>query len=248
MCSLHPRFDDDYLYFFEQTHHDDRNRRQSEFILEALNLQSGERVLDVPCGYGRIANRLAAKGIEVVGVDAQTAYVNRAKETASDQLLQGINYEVGDMRDLRWHAEFDALICWYISLGYYDDATDEVILRQFRKVLKPGGRLLIEHINLSGYLRSLPSRGLQYGISERDSSVMILEASFDLETSRNIVNRRVYRDGNVRECRFSVRCYSLTEINKMLECAGFSNIRVTNRENAALSLNDDRMFVYAEAE
>lgn len=55
-------FDEDYLYFFDLLFGEERNERDVETIWCLLELEPGMEVLDLGCGHGRIANRLAARG------------------------------------------------------------------------------------------------------------------------------------------------------------------------------------------
>ena len=50
--------------------------QQIEQIVRATGIGSGMRVLDVPCGTGRVAKRLAARGIDVVGVDLTDRFLD----------------------------------------------------------------------------------------------------------------------------------------------------------------------------
>jgi SAM-dependent methyltransferase len=63
-------FGDDYLYFYEHQLRDEQSERDTDDIVRFLDLHPGDSVLDAPCGHGRISNRLAARGMRVVGVDA----------------------------------------------------------------------------------------------------------------------------------------------------------------------------------
>jgi cyclopropane fatty-acyl-phospholipid synthase-like methyltransferase len=59
-------FDEDYLYFYDEVLSAERADADAEVVARLLRLEPGARVLDVPCGTGRIAGRLAARGCEVV--------------------------------------------------------------------------------------------------------------------------------------------------------------------------------------
>lgn len=243
--SLDPRFDDNYLYFFEVLHHEARNERQARFILENLALAPGAEVLDAPCGYGRIARLLANAGCRVTGVDANPEYIARARLEAGSFPNDCLAYHVGDMREIVWEANFDAVICWYISLGYYDDATDLEILRRFHRCLRPGGRLLVEHVHLPQYLRAFGERGPQVGFSRRGDDLMLLEVEYDLQESRSRVRRTVVREGRTSTCSFSLRLYSVAEFRNLLQAAGFLDIHAFGRDGAPLEMNHDRVFFNA---
>ena len=61
------------------------------------------RVLDMPCGEGRIAGRLARMGCEVVGVDYTEPWIELARKQYPEAA-----FHRGDMRSLEYDQEFDA--------------------------------------------------------------------------------------------------------------------------------------------
>ena len=72
-------FGDDYPYFYEESIDDEHSDADTAEILGLLDLPPGSRILDAPCGHGRIARRLAAAGMEVTGVDLTPAYLEQAR-------------------------------------------------------------------------------------------------------------------------------------------------------------------------
>src|SRR3954469_16526802 len=47
-------FDEDYVYFYSAHHTPEVNQQQAQKIVALLNLKPDHKILDVPCGYGRI--------------------------------------------------------------------------------------------------------------------------------------------------------------------------------------------------
>ena len=72
-------FGDDYLYFYEDSIDGEHSDADATEILGLLDLPAGSRILDAPCGHGRIARRLAAAGMDVTGVDLTPAYLALAR-------------------------------------------------------------------------------------------------------------------------------------------------------------------------
>lgn len=109
------------------------------FLVDALGLRPGQRVLDVGCGPGRHARALAERGIEVVGVDISPRFVELAAEGAPP----GATFRVGDARQLSFDAEFDAVISLCqggFGLVRGDDAS---VLDGMARATTPGGRLAL---------------------------------------------------------------------------------------------------------
>ncbi|MGA2933378.1 MAG: class I SAM-dependent methyltransferase, partial [Acidimicrobiales bacterium] len=126
-------FGDDYLYFYEESIDDEHSDADTAEILGLLDLPPGSRILDAPCGHGRIARRLAAVGMQVTGVDLTPAYLEQAR--ADPRLpADAVTYLQGDVRSLPVDGPFDAVVCWLNSFGYYDDDDCHRVLREFHRV------------------------------------------------------------------------------------------------------------------
>jgi SAM-dependent methyltransferase len=97
-------------------------------------------VLDVACGTGEHAKRLAADGFEVDGLDLSPEFVAiaRAKHAAG-------RFFVGDMSDFQIPHRYDAVVCLFSSIGYVRTLDRfESALGCFREHLAAGGVIIIE--------------------------------------------------------------------------------------------------------
>jgi ubiquinone/menaquinone biosynthesis C-methylase UbiE len=212
-------FDEDYLYFYEpilaQTSDAD-----SEVIWQLLGLDAGAQALDLACGYGRIAERLAQRGASVAGLDSSPLFLEHARQSAAAAGLE-IEYVQGDMRALPWPAErFDAVVSWFTSFGYFSDEENRQVLRDACRVLEHGGRLLIELNNLPQLL----ARWLPTVVLERDGDFVIDRHRFDPVTGRAVTERLVVRNSRTRRFNFSVRMFVAAELRDWLLDAGFSAV------------------------
>lgn len=115
-----------------------------ELIVHVLELKPGDRVLDLACGSGEHARRLAKRGMEVMGVDIAPSLVAHCHEQAAKQGITIARFEQGDMRELDYNDEFDAVLLLSGSFGFFDDATNEDVLARIARALRPGGRVLID--------------------------------------------------------------------------------------------------------
>jgi len=106
-----------------------------------LNLKTGDRILDIACGEGRIAAAMTDLGAQVSGVDASPGLIDAAKARKLPRSL----FAVGDARQLgklpdEFKAEpFDAAVC-IMSLMNINPISD--VLEGTSKLLKPGGRFV----------------------------------------------------------------------------------------------------------
>jgi len=119
--------------------------QEVDHVIEVLGLQSGDHVLDVGCGTGRHAHELARRGIGVHGIDISQRFVEIAQSNAPD----GATFERGDARMLRFHEEFDAVIC--LCQGAFGmmtaDGEDAAVVAGMAAALRPDGRLALSAFN-----------------------------------------------------------------------------------------------------
>lgn len=115
------------------------------FLVSALGLSEGARVLDVGCGPGRHAHALAKRGMIVHGVDISAEFV----EIARDGAPPGATFERADARELRFDREFDAVIC--LCQGAFGLMTepggDLAVLDGITRAATVGGRVALSAFN-----------------------------------------------------------------------------------------------------
>jgi SAM-dependent methyltransferase len=233
-------FDDDYLYFFADAL-EERSNAETDLIWRLLDLRPGMQVLDLACGHGRIANRLAQRGCQVTGLDVTAAFLERAR---ADAAARGVivDYVQGDMRQLPWRHRFDRIVSWFTAFGYFDDAGNRQVLAQAAGALRPGGQLVVELNNypvlVRGYLPSV--------VTGRDTDMVIDQHRLDPLTSRGIVTRTVIRDGKVRQTSFFTRLLTFPELRDWLLAAGFSAVAGYGEDGSPLATEHRRLITVAE--
>lgn len=171
-----------------------------DFLVRQLNLQPGNRILDVGCGPGRHAHELARRGFVVYGIDISQTFVDMARANAVD----GCSFERMDARTMSFDGEFDAVIC--LCQGAFGLMTasghDMDVLTGIRRALKPGGALALSAFN--AYFAVKYFEAAQF---DADNGV-----SHELTEVRN-------QDGDVMEADLWTGCYTPRELRLMLEKA-----------------------------
>jgi len=238
-------FGDDYLYFYQESIDDGHSDTDTAEILGLLDLAPGSRILDAPCGHGRIARRLAAAGMRVTGVDLSPAFIDLAR---ADRVGPhgSVAYQVGDLRRLPCAGPFDAVVCWYTSFGYCDDADCARVLTEFRRVLRPGGTVVIETMHHDGAVRHFTAEPDATVITRGDDAQLDV-SRFEPLTGRMETERTVYRSGQVRRSSHSIRLPTPPEWVAWLEAAGFDDVRFSAGGGGPLELDSWVVVVRATA-
>lgn len=233
-------FDDDYLFFYANILTDEVSDRQTDLIWSLLELEPGAQALDLACGHGRIANRLAVKGASVTGLDLTPRFLDQAREDAQARGVE-VDYVNGDMRELVWEDRFDAVTCMFTSFGYFDDDDNRRVLRAVRRALRPGGRLCLDLNHLPWLLRNFRDRE----VVERDGQWMIDRNRYEPLIGRTINDRTIIRDGRQRSLQFSVRMFTFPEVRDWLLAAGFGEVDGFSGRGEELTIDEPRMVLIA---
>jgi len=99
-----------------------------------------DKILDLCCGYGRIATPLMLEGYDVIGVDISHELIRRTSNRYPSSFL------AGNMRDLPFEDQsFDFVFCVWASFNFLLTTSDQLrVLEEMSRILRPGGRALIE--------------------------------------------------------------------------------------------------------
>lgn len=205
----------------------EQTRADVDRIERLLELQPASRVLDVPCGDGRIAMELARRGHRAHGVDVNASIVSEGRARAASEGLD-VELAQGDMRALDLPAErFDAACCWWGSFGYFDDEGDAAFLRAVSRALVPGGRFVIDMANLA---EALLPRYERKGWGKAGPIHVLEDRRLDLRRSRIEVDWLfVHEDGRRSAVTSSMRLYAFRELAELLESFGFEDVQAIDR-------------------
>jgi SAM-dependent methyltransferase len=173
--------------------------QEVDFLVDALQLAPGDRVLDVGCGPGRHAKAFVARGLDVVGVDLSPDFLALARAAVPDA-----TFVEADVRALDFDEEFDALVCLCQGgFGLLGGDDDEHVFARFARALKPTGRLAC-----TAFSSYFAVRHLEDG------------DTFDPATGVNH-ERATLRDpdGNEREFDLWTTCFTARELRLLAERA-----------------------------
>jgi len=135
-------------------------RRKVEILLDRLRLEAGDRLLEIGCGWGGLAEQAAERGAQVTGLTLsaeQKAYADRRLAAAG--LANRAEIRLMDYRDVE--ASFDAVasveMVEAVGQEYWPD-----YLRTIARVLKPGGRAALQLISIRSDLFDAYARSTDF--------------------------------------------------------------------------------------
>ena len=137
-------FDSPYYDLLYQNRNDEEAVDCIQKFSDYLNIQKGNKVLDVACGKGRHSKAFADKGFDVIGFDIAPKSIIEAKKFEQENL----HFYLHDMRSPFWINYFDYAFNFFTSFGYFKTMREHNdALRTIAQSLKMNGIFLIDYLN-----------------------------------------------------------------------------------------------------
>ena len=195
----------------------------AESVIKIAGLTKGSSVLDAGCGPGRISVELAAKGLDVIGVDIIQSELDAAKDSAD---AEGVKLDLinCDLRSFKSQKKFDCAINLYTSFGYCDTIEEDFqILKNIADSLRDNGFFILECTSRETAILYFTD-GEWF---ERSGLTVLTQFSVEgawegLRSKWTIINR----DGQRIEHEFVQRLYSAIELKRMMIRAGFNSVEI----------------------
>jgi SAM-dependent methyltransferase len=215
-------FDELYLRTYAPRMDEERTEREARGAAALAGVGPGGDVLDAPCGYGRHALVLARDGHRVTGVDRSPVLLEEARRASGGAAWP--RWVQGDLREPLPFADasFDAVLNLFSSfVGYYDAAADTRFVAEARRVLRPGGRFVLETMSRDRLMSRFSPRdwdrvpgGVVFDERRWEAVAGTVETSHELRLD----------DGERRSVTYRIRVFTATDIDALLRTAGFGHV------------------------
>jgi SAM-dependent methyltransferase len=192
-----------------------------EQVLAAHGIAGPARILDLFCGDGRIGLELAVRGHDVTGLDRSASMLAAARERS---LVVGARIELVEEDARLAHrlgGHFDVVACWGSSFGYFEETADDLeVLEAIRRVLRPGGVLLLETAHRDRIAIAHASDAQLRDWWHGDGYTVLRERWFDPTSGRAGEDLQITLPDGTRERRgLSLRAYTATELVALCRAA-----------------------------
>lgn len=179
--------------------------RSVKWLIETLELETGDPVLDLGCGPGLYASRFARAGLQVTGVDYSRRSINYARNSAVENGLN-IDYRYQNYLDLNEESQYQAAFLIYGDFCPLNPEQRSRLLRNIYRALKSNGKFMLDvttrehrkkhgnknkwHALESGFWKPGPHLVLEQGFDYPEQSVWldqytIIEADGKISVYRN---------------------------------------------------------------
>ena len=171
-------FDQDYLRLAEELFNQADSQKQALDLWSMLDLSPGCRILDAPCGWGRLSRELALLGAIVLGVDQSETLLAAAESRRGDMGPERLRYLQHDLRTPLSQTGFDVACNIFTSFGYGTKEDDLALFGTLREAVRAGGRVLVE-TNHRDSLCAFLAHGAKGSRRLLDGTLFLDEPEFD---------------------------------------------------------------------
>ena len=235
LCGDSPPFGDIYAGIYDAINHDKDYSSECD-LLERIFSQYAQipvrRILDLGCGTGHHAERLAERGYEVVGVDRSPHMVGLARSRhPKNHSTQHPDYYLDDLRSFRIDRKFDAAIMMFAVLSYQLEDHDVLAALETTRVhLREGGLLLFDFWYGPAVHHQRPTNRTKTTNTGKHRIIRQASAVMDEKHHRVAVNFHVDRIAKGASTQtdetHSLRYFFEPEIHDFLKKAGFLPQRI----------------------
>jgi len=217
-------------------------KAEVDVFTKAGDIKQGQVILDLCCGQGRHSLELASRGYNnIYGLDYSHLLINTAKERAVVAGLDKVtSFQQGDASRIPFASQtFDIVMCLGNSFGYFHSLHDDMgVLQEIARVLKPGGRLVLDLAD-GDYLRSnYQPRSWEWV----DSTMFVVREREMAEDGQRLISREIISltdKGVIKDQIYSERLFNFEAISQMLIGMGVGNTNLFKELNTDSKRDQD---------
>lgn len=219
--------------------------QEVDFLVSELNLQLGQHILDIPCGYGRHAIELSKKGFNVTGIDISQTFIKGLTEKIN---LQGLNITAiqADILVIDIKEKFSGAVCLGNSFGYFNADKMKLFVEKVAASLETGAKFII---NSGMIAESILPNFSNYKINNSytvGNITMDVTNIYNVEDSYMISNLFYTKEGKTEEHSFKHYVFTLGEVKRLLQSYGLRTLATYNSPTKTeYNIGDQQVYIVA---
>ncbi len=223
----------------------DVTRQEVDFLLNELGIQSGQSILDVPCGFGRHAIEFAKKGFNVTGIDISETFIKGLADKIHTEKLS-IKAQCADILTVNITQKFSAAVCLGNSFGYFNKQRMKIFVEKVAASLQAGAKFIINSGMVAESVLPNFSHYNKVNVYTVGNITMNVFNQYNVQDSF-MVSRLLYtKEGNTEEHIFKHYVYTLGEINRLLKLYGLHTIATySSTLKEEYTLADKQVYIVA---
>jgi cyclopropane fatty-acyl-phospholipid synthase-like methyltransferase len=218
-------------------------RQEVDFLMEELNIDQGQHLLDIPCGFGRHSIEFAKRGIFVTGVDISKTFIDGLTQRVEDEKLS-VTPVLADILKMNLQQKFSGAVCMGNSFGYFSFDKMELFVKKISNCLDSGARFIIN----SGMIAEsiLPNFSKNRSFTIDDIKMDILN-TYCIDDSF-IISDILYTKGDKTEKHsFKHYVFTVSDVKRLLKEYGLKVIATYNSPaKTEFQFGDHQIYIVAE--
>ncbi len=224
----------------------DVTKQEVDFLLSELNLQKGQHIIDIPCGFGRHAIELSKKGFNVTGIDISETFIKGLTEKVNSEKLN-IKAIQADVLKVQLNEKFSGAVCLGNSFGYFNIDRMKLFVEKISSSLETGSKFIIN----SGMIAEsiLPnfvnySKNNSYTVG---NITMAVTNTYNVEDSYMRSDLLYTKEGKTEEHSFKHYIFTLGEVKRLLKLYGLTTIAIySSTSKEEYNLGDQQVYIVAK--
>jgi len=218
------------------------------FLVSELVLQPGQKILDIPCGFGRHSIELARLGFDVTGIDiSQTFIQSLTRQIESERL--NIKAIVADILNVQLNEKFSGAVCLGNSFGYFSFDKMKIFVEKVSSSLEIGSKFII---NSAMVAESILPNFLHYAKNKTytiGNIIMEVTNAYQAMDSYMVSNLHYATEDKTEEHSFKHYVFTLGEITRLLKSYGLKTTAIySSPSKEEYKLGDQQIYIVARKE
>lgn len=226
----------------------DVTKQEVDFLLSELNLQTGQHILDIPCGFGRHAIELSKRGFNVTGIDISETFIKGlTKKIFSEKL--NIKAIQADILTIQLNETFSGAVCLGNSFGYFNIDRIKLFVEKVSSSLEIGSKFII---NSGMIAESILPNFLNYSKNKSynvGNITMDVTNIYNIEDSYMVSNLLYSKEGKIEKHSFKHYVFTLGEVKRLLKSYGLKTIATySSTSKEEYKLGDQQVYIVSKKE
>lgn len=222
--------------------------QEVDFLLSELNLQQGQQILDIPCGFGRHSIELSKRGFNVTGIDISERFIKSLRERIISERLN-IKAIQADILAVQLSEKFSGALCLGNSFGYFDIERMRLFVEKVASCLQPGSKFII---NSGMVAESILPNFLNYSKHKSytvGNITMEVTNIYHVSESYMISNLLYTKEDKTQRHSFKHYVFTLGEVKRLLKSYNFrTTATYSSTSKTDYKLGDQQVYIISEKE
>ena len=222
--------------------------QEVDFLLTELNLQKGQHILDIPCGFGRHAIEFSKRGFHVTGIDISQTFIKGLTEKIIAEKLN-IKAIQADILTVQLNEKFSGAVCLGNSFGYFNIDKMKLFIEKVSTSLEPGSKFIINSGMLAESILPNFQHYAKNNVYHVGNITMEVTNSYNAAEGYMISHLLNTKEERIEEYSYKHYVFTLAEVSRLLKLYGLNTIATySSTSKEKYNTGDRQIYIVAQKE